>query len=263
MANDSIFRDITPGLIWSGILVVLLGYAVLRLMRYLVDRITPQLQTRQRLTLMYAVTLFRVVWISLIALWEFSIFIDTSQQNLITLFGAIGIGLGFGLKDYVSNLLAGIFVLYEQPFKPGDWVEIAGHYGEVVAIGLFYTQLWRSDDTLIRIPQSVVWGSSIQNATSGDKELMCVIPLYLQPDHDMDLAISLMNLATKTSPFIEHHKQVIIVAKERPGYTEYSIKAYPIKSNLQFRFSTDVTFRIKQTLSAHGLPMVEFPLLNG
>ncbi len=50
--------------------------------------------------------------------------------------GFIGVGLGFALKDYAGSLIAGTVSLYENRYRPGDWVSIDGAYGEVQSINL-------------------------------------------------------------------------------------------------------------------------------
>ena len=50
--------------------------------------------------------------------------IEPTVANMVALLGALGLVLGFGLKDYVSSLIAGIVALYEIPYRPGDWIEV-------------------------------------------------------------------------------------------------------------------------------------------
>ena len=67
--------------------------------------------------------------------------------------GLTGFALGFALKDALSNLLAGVLVLFYQPFKIGDRVEVSGCKGIVKDIDLRYTTL-ESEDTTFLIPNS-------------------------------------------------------------------------------------------------------------
>ena len=43
---------------------------------------------------------------------------------MVTLLGAIGLAIGFALKDYVSSLIAGVVSAVELPYRPGDWVNM-------------------------------------------------------------------------------------------------------------------------------------------
>ena len=51
--------------------------------------------------------------------------------SLNVLVGAIGVGLGFGLQNIMSNFFSGLIILFERPIKIGDRIEITGAVGEV------------------------------------------------------------------------------------------------------------------------------------
>src|SRR5438132_11010995 len=49
--------------------------------------------------------------------------------------GAVGVGVGFGLQNVVSNFISGLIIMLERPFKVGDRIEIGGIEGTVQEIG--------------------------------------------------------------------------------------------------------------------------------
>ena len=63
------------------------------------------------------------------------VLVEPSFENMVAIFGALGLALGFAFKDYANSLIAGIVTLYEMPYRPGDWIEVNGQYGEVRSIG--------------------------------------------------------------------------------------------------------------------------------
>ena len=65
--------------------------------------------------------------------------IDVSA--LIAGLGLAGFGIGFALRDVVSNTLAGVLVLMYQPFRVGDDIHTSGVGGKVISIDLRYTTL--------------------------------------------------------------------------------------------------------------------------
>ena len=94
-----------------------------------------------------------VIKIGLIILGFISAFgtlgIDVSA--MVAGLGLTGFALGFALKDALSNLLAGVLILFYQPFKCGDHIGVAGCKGKVINIDLRYTTI-ESDESKYLIP---------------------------------------------------------------------------------------------------------------
>ncbi len=79
---------------------------------------------------------------------------------LVASLGLTGFALGFATKDALSNVLAGILILFYQPFKVGDEIMILSMQGVVQSINLRYTEL-HLDDKRILVPNSSVLINSI------------------------------------------------------------------------------------------------------
>lgn len=86
--------------------------------------------------------------------------------NLSVLLGAAGVftvAISFASQTAASNLISGIFLLFERPFKMGDSIEVNGISGVVDSIDLMATKLKTGDNKLIRIPNETLIKSSITN----------------------------------------------------------------------------------------------------
>jgi len=70
--------------------------------------------------------------------------------------GIIGIALGFGAQSLVRDLLAGLFIILEDQYSKGDWVEIAGVNGLVEEINLRRTVLRDLEGAVHTIPNGEV-----------------------------------------------------------------------------------------------------------
>ncbi|CAM3007577.1 mechanosensitive ion channel family protein [Legionella worsleiensis] len=100
----------------------------------------------------------------------FTVFAVTSLQQvgfkLSVLLGAAGVftvAISFASQTAASNLISGIFLLFEQPFKVGDSIEVKGISGVVDSIDLLSTKLKTSDNKLVRIPNEAMIKSEITN----------------------------------------------------------------------------------------------------
>lgn len=82
---------------------------------------------------------------------------------IITALSAVGLALSLALKDSLSNVAGGIFMLFNCPFKTGDYIELKGVAGTVQEIRLTYTVLETSFNRRIFIPNSDFSKATITN----------------------------------------------------------------------------------------------------
>ena len=89
----------------------------------------------------------------------------TISSIILGLSAVIGLILGFGMQDTLTNLGAGIWLAVLEPFKEKDYITVSGQTGYVKAVGLMSVELVTSDNVFIMIPNKLVWNSAIVNTT--------------------------------------------------------------------------------------------------
>jgi small-conductance mechanosensitive channel len=80
--------------------------------------------------------------------------------------GLLGLILGIAFRDITENFLASIFLSFQNPFRAGDLVEIAGITGFVQMLTTRATVLMTQDGNHVQIPNATVYKSNIHNYTS-------------------------------------------------------------------------------------------------
>lgn len=113
--------------------------------------------TLLRKLFLYGVFLIAIIWI-------LSIF-GVSVGALLTALGLFSVAVGFAAQTSLSNLISGIFLLFDRPFVIGDVVDIGGQVGIVLSIDLLSTKLRTFDNFFIRIPNATVLNSVVKNIT--------------------------------------------------------------------------------------------------
>jgi len=100
----------------------------------------------------------------------FILFIISSLHQLGfelgVILGAAGIftvAIGFASQTAASNLISGIFLLFDKPFKVGDLIEVNGFTGNIESIDLLSTKITTPDNTLVRMPNETRIKSAISN----------------------------------------------------------------------------------------------------
>ncbi|MDU6116071.1 MAG: mechanosensitive ion channel [Paeniclostridium sordellii] len=91
--------------------------------------------------------------------------VQSVMTVMISLVGVVGLALGLAFKEILSNLGAGIIILFFQPFKTGDYISGSGVDGTVADIQIFSTILKTPDNKAIVIPNSKLTSDNIINYT--------------------------------------------------------------------------------------------------
>src|SRR5262249_9664261 len=105
---------------------------------------------------------------------------------------ALGVGLGFGLQEIVSNFVCGIILLLERPIRIGDVVTVAGTTGKVDRINLRATTITNSDNQSMTVPTRGVIPGNLGNWTLKDKILRVPIKLAVAYGTDRDRVVGLL-----------------------------------------------------------------------
>ena len=96
----------------------------------------------------------------------FVIIMQAAGINLTTfnvLAGAVGVGVGFGLQNIVSNFISGLIVMLERPVKPGDRINVDAVEGSVVEIGARSTRVLTNENVTAIVPNQKFITETVKN----------------------------------------------------------------------------------------------------
>jgi small-conductance mechanosensitive channel len=149
------------GLLWLIVLIVLLfllsGLAQRWIARRLLARTHLDIGTREAVASMVRY---------LVLLIGFMIIMQNAGINLTTfnvLAGAIGVGVGFGLQNIISNFISGLIIMLSRPIKVGDHIEVTGVEGDVMEIGARHTTLVTANGVTVIVPNSKFITDPVRN----------------------------------------------------------------------------------------------------
>ncbi|MFP3868366.1 MAG: mechanosensitive ion channel family protein [Desulfobacteraceae bacterium] len=235
------------------VLIVVAAWLLIAAIERLFPKLADRVPGRLRMYIMPSVPVLRLLIMVVAVILIVPLVIKPTFQNLVAILGAIGLALGFALKDYISSVLAGIVAIYERPYRPGDWVEIEGAYGEVQSLSLRALRMVTPDDTVVTIPNLKIWTTRIYNANYGQRNLLCVADFYLHPQHEAGAVRRKLQDVALTSPYLDLGQPIAVIVAEKPWGTHYRVKAYPIEGRDQFQFTSDITVRGKAALAKMGI----------
>jgi potassium efflux system protein len=137
------------------------------------------------------VTLCRYTVLGLAAISALgAIHLDLARIGVVL--AALGVGLGFGLQEIVSNFVCGIILLLERPIRIGDVVTVAGTTGKVDRINIRATTIINSDNQSMIVPNREFITGNLVNWTLKDKILRVPIKIAVAYGTDPDRVVDLL-----------------------------------------------------------------------
>ena len=147
------------------VLIALVVFMVgLFVVRWLTRLLAARLE-KQQLEPPVRILLVRMVWL-LLMLGVLMETLEIAGLNITTMLAGItvgGVGVAFALQGVLSNLFAGLTIIFTKPFRVGEYVEIAGVQGQVQHIELFSTSLLHPDLSKVVIPNRKIVGEILHN----------------------------------------------------------------------------------------------------
>jgi small conductance mechanosensitive channel len=161
---DGFFRHL-PGVV-VGLLVFLLFYGMSRLTVRVVRRVADRAHTdpalRDLLSPLVRMALMAIGVVMALDQMGFEV------RSLLAGLGIVGLAVGLAAQETIASVFAGFLILWDRPFRIGDTVKIAGHLGEVTAIGLRSTRIRTLDQREVILPNKDVIQQAIVNHSRYD-----------------------------------------------------------------------------------------------
>jgi small conductance mechanosensitive channel len=107
---------------------------------------------------------------------------------LLTFGGLASLAIGLAFQDVLRNILAGIWLLVERPFRIGDTISVDGQSGTVQTITLRTTAMRTGDGQLAILPNLTVFSGVVVNSSAFGQRRFTV-SLRIERDHDLEAAM--------------------------------------------------------------------------
>lgn len=242
-------------ILWAIIVLILTYFAIRVCIRIL--NLIAEKSTHYRFTIKGLIPLFRIFsWTAAITFVVAGIF-DPSPASVIAFSASIGVAVGFASQDILKNIFGGIMIIFDQPFKVGDKIEIGKYYGEVIEIGLRSTRIVTPDDSMVSVPNGEIMNQSVSNSNVGEPNCQVVAEFYLPLDIDTEKVRKIAIEAAQVSRYIFLNKPIVVLffqeIKEKRTYLKMRLKAYVMDIRYEFAFKSDMTELVLRELIREGI----------
>lgn len=148
-------------------------------------------------------------------------------SQLALVFGALGVGIGFGLQNVVNNFVSGLVLMFERPIQPGDVVDAAGVSGTVREIGLRATTIRTFDGADSVVPNGLLLSGNLTNWTMFDQSRRFEITIAVAHGCDPAQVLALLGAAASNTAGVarEPAPVVLLTASDVSGLT-FAVRAW-------------------------------------
>ena len=177
--------------------------------------------------------------------------------SILAALGAIGLAIGLAMQGTLSNIAAGMMLLWLRPFRVGDYVDTGTVAGTVKEVGLFASTLHSWDGIFLFVPNSQLWNTKITNFSRLPTRL---VDLKFGVAYGDDIAAGL-NVLTELAASDErvHSEPAPVVFVEELGDSAVVLALRVWTATPEYwNVRRDLTKRGKAELEAAGLS-IPFP----
>jgi small conductance mechanosensitive channel len=140
----------------------------------------------------------RILLVRVVRVLVLGLFLIMALQNLgvellplIAGIGLAGAGIALAMQGVLSNVVAGLTIIFTRPFRVGEYIAIAGVEGRVDSIHLFSTTLGHTDLSRVVIPNRKIVGEILHNYGQ-----LRQLEVYVGVAYDTDLTQALAAIET-------------------------------------------------------------------
>ncbi|WP_082134357.1 mechanosensitive ion channel family protein [Achromobacter sp. LC458] len=182
---------------------------------------------------------------------------QTSQLTIV--FGALGVGIGFGLQGVVNNFVSGLILMFERPIQPGDVVEISGTSGQVRDIGMRATRIKTFEGADVIVPNGTLLSDKLTNWTMLDRSRRIEASIGLAYGTDPRQAIALLDAVARDTPgIVADPAPTVLFMGIGASTLDFSVRAWTYDFDRWIDIRSDLLTRLYDALRQAGIE-IAFP----
>ena len=246
----------TAGSIVGAVMILLVGWIVAAWLGRRVRRIGLGHKYLDNTLFNFLGSLVRYIVLGFTALILMNTF-GIQTTSIIAAVGAAGLAIGLALQGTLSNVAAGVMLILFRPLKIGDFVEVNGKMGTVKDVTLNFTELASVGNVQIIIPNSKVWGNTMENYSvyktrRAEWTFGVGYGVNLKSAEDVIRKVILADERTNADP-----EPFIQVNNLGESSVDFIVRAW-VDSKDYFTYQADIKRKMKEALDLDGID-IPFP----
>lgn len=172
--------------------------------------------------------------------------------SFVAILGATGLAIGLAMQGALSNVAAGVMILFFRPFKVGDFIEGAGQSGSVKSVSLFLTYLNTPDNVEVILPNSQLWNAAIKNYSFNETRRLDLL-FGIGYGDDIDKAIDVIkSIIDADSRSLNDPEPLIVVGNLGDNSVDLVVRVW-CKGSDYWDLKWHMLKTVKQTFDKQGI----------
>ncbi len=178
--------------------------------------------------------------------------------GLTIIFGALSVGIGFGLQNIVNNFVSGIVLLIERPIKVGDRIIVSGIEGHVTDVNIRSTTVRAIQQYDVIVPNSELISNSVLNLMFGD--YIYRVSIYVSVNYGTDTKLvrkTLAKAADKHEDVISDTIEVLLIEFGDHGI-RFELRCVLSDVDRHVQITSEIYYSVEEELRAAGI-IIPYP----
>jgi len=259
LLNSPLFQiqktPITLITLCGAILFILCAFIASRLVRRVfLKKVFPRLELGQgqQYTIL-RLTHYGFIFIGILLGLQF---IGLDLSNFAVIAGLFSVGIGFGLQSIVSNFIAGMVLLFEQPVKIGDRVTVGDIHGDVHEINIRSTTILTTDNIAMIVPNTDLVNGKVTNWSYEDPRVRLHLTIPVSYQSDIQQVQRLLCKAAETHPrVLKNPLSQVLITRFGESAIQFDLEVWVSHAKGGAEILSELHYAIFHLLKEHGIGM--------
>lgn len=186
--------------------------------------------------------------------------VGTKPVSLVALIGSIGLAVGLAVKDNLANFAGGVMLLFNKPFRGGDYIEVQSVAGTVQSVGILYTTLTTFDNKTVHIPNGPLSTGNIVNySTQATRRVDLTVNVEYGSDVELVKRL-LLDIAEKHPQVLKDPAPLSRMVKMNDSSIDFVLRVWTLSGDF-WPVTFDLNEQVYDALNANGLN-IPFPQMT-
>ncbi|KUL06090.1 MAG: hypothetical protein XE13_1070 [Proteiniphilum sp. 51_7] len=186
--------------------------------------------------------------------------VGSKTVSLAALIGSVGLALGLAVKDNLANFAGGVMLLFNKPFRGGDYIEAQGVAGTVQSVGILYTTLTTFDNKTVHISNGPLsTGNIINYSTQATRRVDLTVNVEYGSDVE-EVKRLLLEIAEKHPQVLKDPAPLSRMVKMNDSSIDFVLRVWTLSGDF-WPVTFDLNEQVYNALNANGLN-IPFPQMT-